>query len=172
MSFGMWADPTQRRRYHRPALRFPQRWPHNWDRSPHRPHNNCRLDHSAHCHKFQAQRHRLVSGDGSTLLWQVGPGSYITRAMAVVRANRITFASDGANGGSAFGGMVAFCVIVGDTIPRVLDALFPSLSDMNFLWLLTNRRAIIILFILGVSYPLSLYRDIAKAKTPQPDAPL
>jgi sodium-coupled neutral amino acid transporter 11 len=63
---------------------------------------------------------------------------------------------------SAFGGMVAFCVIVGDTIPRVLDAFFPALADMNFLWLLTNRRAVIILLILGVSYPLSLYRDIAK----------
>jgi sodium-coupled neutral amino acid transporter 11 len=64
----------------------------------------------------------------------------------------------------AFGGMVAFCVIVGDTIPRVLDALFPSLADMSFLWLLTNRRAIIILLILGISYPLSLYRDIAKVR--------
>jgi sodium-coupled neutral amino acid transporter 11 len=62
----------------------------------------------------------------------------------------------------AFGGMVAFCIIVGDTIPHVLDALFPSLQDMPFLWLLTDRRAVIILFILGVSYPLSLYRDIAK----------
>jgi sodium-coupled neutral amino acid transporter 11 len=58
--------------------------------------------------------------------------------------------------------MVAFCVIVGDTIPRVLDALFPSLADTHFLWLLTDRRAIIILLILGISYPLSLYRDIAK----------
>jgi len=63
---------------------------------------------------------------------------------------------------SAFGGMVAFCVIVGDTIPRVLDALFPKLNDMPFLWLLTNRQAVIVIFILGVSYPLSLYRDIAK----------
>jgi sodium-coupled neutral amino acid transporter 11 len=63
---------------------------------------------------------------------------------------------------SAFGGMVAFCVIVGDTIPKVMDALFPSLNDMSFLWLLTNRRAIMILLILGISYPLSLYRDIAK----------
>ncbi|CAO2658507.1 Nn.00g062300.m01.CDS01 [Neocucurbitaria sp. VM-36] len=62
----------------------------------------------------------------------------------------------------AFGGMVAFCVIVGDTIPRVMDALFPSLADMSFLWLLTNRRAIMIVLILGVSFPLSLYRDIAK----------
>ncbi|KAF2740578.1 hypothetical protein EJ04DRAFT_507621 [Polyplosphaeria fusca] len=62
----------------------------------------------------------------------------------------------------AFGGMIAFCIIVGDTIPKVLAALFPSLDEMPFLWLLTNRRAIIILLILGVSYPLSLYRDIAK----------
>jgi sodium-coupled neutral amino acid transporter 11 len=63
---------------------------------------------------------------------------------------------------SAFGGMVAFCVIVGDTIPKVMDALFPSLNDMSFLWLLTDRRAVMILLILGISYPLSLYRDIAK----------
>ncbi|KAJ5763861.1 Vacuolar amino acid transporter 2 [Penicillium manginii] len=62
----------------------------------------------------------------------------------------------------AFGGMVAFCIIVGDTIPHVLGALFPSLRDMAFLWLLTDRRAVIVLFVLAVSYPLSLYRDIAK----------
>ncbi|CAG8077050.1 unnamed protein product [Penicillium salamii] len=62
----------------------------------------------------------------------------------------------------AFGGMVAFCIIVGDTIPHVLSALFPSLKDMSFLWLLTNRRAVIVIFVLGVSYPLSMYRDIAK----------
>ncbi|QQK44824.1 Vacuolar amino acid transporter 2 [Penicillium digitatum] len=62
----------------------------------------------------------------------------------------------------AFGGMVAFCIIVGDTIPHVLGALFPFLGDMPFLWLLTDRRAVIVLFILAVSYPLSLYRDIAK----------
>ncbi|KAF6238194.1 hypothetical protein HO173_003828 [Letharia columbiana] len=62
----------------------------------------------------------------------------------------------------AFGGMVAFCVIMGDTIPSVIAALLPSLSDMPFLWLLTNRRAVIILCTLCFSYPLSLYRDIAK----------
>lgn len=62
----------------------------------------------------------------------------------------------------AFGGMVAFCVIMGDTIPSVIAALFPSLSTMPFLWLLTNRRAVIILCTLCFSYPLSLYRDIAK----------
>ncbi|CAI7651726.1 unnamed protein product [Penicillium bialowiezense] len=62
----------------------------------------------------------------------------------------------------AFGGMVAFCIIVGDTIPHVLGAMFPSLRNMSFLWLLTDRRAVIVIFVLGVSYPLSLYRDIAK----------
>ncbi|KAJ6164177.1 hypothetical protein N7470_002849 [Penicillium chermesinum] len=62
----------------------------------------------------------------------------------------------------AFGGMVAFCIIVGDTIPHIFDTLFPSLRNITFLWLLTDRRAVIVLFVLGVSYPLSLYRDIAK----------
>ncbi|OJD33547.1 amino acid transporter [Diplodia corticola] len=62
----------------------------------------------------------------------------------------------------AFGGMIAFCIIVGDTIPHVMEALFPSLPDTPFLWLLTDRRAVIVFFTLGVSYPLSLYRDISK----------
>lgn len=65
----------------------------------------------------------------------------------------------------AFGGMIAFNIIVGDTIPHVVSALFPSLKDMPFLWLLTDRRAIIVLFVLGISYPLSLYRDIAKVRS-------
>jgi sodium-coupled neutral amino acid transporter 11 len=63
---------------------------------------------------------------------------------------------------SAFGGMIAFCIIVGDTIPHVVNAIFPNLKDMSFLWLFTDRRAIIVIFILGVSFPLSLYKDIAK----------
>ncbi|KAK4496349.1 hypothetical protein PRZ48_012329 [Zasmidium cellare] len=61
----------------------------------------------------------------------------------------------------AFGGMVAFCIIIGDTIPRVLTALFPSLHSVPVIGLLTDRRAIIVLSTLGISYPLSLYRDIA-----------
>lgn len=64
----------------------------------------------------------------------------------------------------AFGGMVAFCVIIGDTIPHVLAAMFPKLKDMMFLWLLTDRRAVIVLFVLGISWPLSLYRDIAMVR--------
>jgi sodium-coupled neutral amino acid transporter 11 len=61
----------------------------------------------------------------------------------------------------AFGGMVAFCIIIGDTIPHVLTAIFPTLEYVPVLWLLADRRAIIVLFVLGISYPLSLYRDIA-----------
>jgi sodium-coupled neutral amino acid transporter 11 len=62
--------------------------------------------------------------------------------------------------------MVAFCVIVGDTVPKVMSAFFPSLTSTSFLWLLTDRRAVMILLILGISYPLSLYRDIAKVTKP------
>jgi len=58
--------------------------------------------------------------------------------------------------------MVAFCIIVGDSIPHVLTAVFPSLPTTPVLWLLADRRAIIVLFVLGISFPLSLYRDIAK----------
>jgi len=61
----------------------------------------------------------------------------------------------------AFGGMVAFCITIGDTIPHVLAAVFPSLHETPVLWLLTDRRAAIVIFTLGMSYPLSLYRDIA-----------
>ncbi|KAK4951439.1 hypothetical protein LTR10_010414 [Elasticomyces elasticus] len=61
----------------------------------------------------------------------------------------------------AFGGMVAFCIIIGDTIPHVLSAIFPAMEHTPVLWLLTDRRAIIVLFVLCLSYPLSLYRDIA-----------
>ena len=63
---------------------------------------------------------------------------------------------------SAFGGMLAFCIIIGDTIPHVVVSVFPSLPNTPFLWLLGDRRAVIVLFVLGVSFPLSLYRDISK----------
>jgi sodium-coupled neutral amino acid transporter 11 len=66
----------------------------------------------------------------------------------------------------AFGGMIAFCIIIGDTIPHVLAAVFPSLPETSVLWLLTDRRAIIVIFVLGMSYPLSLYRDIAMVCKP------
>lgn len=62
----------------------------------------------------------------------------------------------------AFGGMVAFGVIVGDSIPHVLTAVWPGLREMWGLGLLADRRWVIVGFTLGVSYPLALYRDIAK----------
>jgi sodium-coupled neutral amino acid transporter 11 len=72
----------------------------------------------------------------------------------------------------AFGGMVAFCITIGDTIPHVLAAVFPSLHETPVLWLLTDRRAAIVIFTLGMSYPLSLYRDIAMVCTHASNDPL
>lgn len=80
------ADKSQRRGHHRPALRIPQRRPHYGHRPPRRPHNHSGLDHPAHCDQFEAQRHRLVPGDGRTLFWEVGPGRYLASTMAIVRA--------------------------------------------------------------------------------------
>lgn len=62
----------------------------------------------------------------------------------------------------AFGGMVAFGVIVGDTIPHVLTAVWSDLPNIPVIGLLTDRRVAIVIFIMGISYPLTLYRDIAK----------
>ncbi|KKF93593.1 Vacuolar amino acid transporter 2 [Ceratocystis platani] len=62
----------------------------------------------------------------------------------------------------AFGGMVAFAIVVGDSIPVVFRAIWPDLNNMGAFSLLGNRRVVITVFVLGLSYPLTLYRDIAK----------
>ncbi|OHE97063.1 transmembrane amino acid transporter [Colletotrichum orchidophilum] len=62
----------------------------------------------------------------------------------------------------AFGGMVAFGVIVGDSIPHVFTAIWPDIREMPVFHLLANRQVVIVVFVLGISYPLTLYRDIAK----------
>ncbi|WWD18450.1 hypothetical protein CI109_102902 [Kwoniella shandongensis] len=62
----------------------------------------------------------------------------------------------------AFGGTAAFHVIIGDTIPRVISYIFPSLAEHAILRLLVNRKAVIVLCTLFVSFPLSLHRDIVK----------
>lgn len=61
----------------------------------------------------------------------------------------------------AFGGMVAFGVIVGDSVPSVLRAVWPGLGEGGWAWVV-DRRVVIGVFTVGVSYPLALYRDIAK----------
>ncbi|KAG7294334.1 hypothetical protein NEMBOFW57_004405 [Staphylotrichum longicolle] len=61
----------------------------------------------------------------------------------------------------AFGGMVAFGVIVGDSVPSVLRAVWPGLGEGGWAWGV-DRRVVIGVFTVGVSYPLALYRDIAK----------
>ncbi|KOS13707.1 amino acid transporter [Malassezia pachydermatis] len=56
----------------------------------------------------------------------------------------------------AFGGMCAFCVVVGDTIPNVISSIFPFLRDT----FLSNRQFVIVLCTMAISFPLSLYRNI------------
>ncbi|RXW21638.1 hypothetical protein EST38_g4207 [Candolleomyces aberdarensis] len=62
----------------------------------------------------------------------------------------------------AFGGMCAFGIIIGDTIPHVIRSAFPKLVTIPVLKLLTNRQFMIAFCTLCISYPLSLYRDIHK----------
>ncbi|KAJ7084400.1 amino acid transporter [Mycena belliarum] len=62
----------------------------------------------------------------------------------------------------AFGGMCAFGIIIGDTIPHVIRSMFPRLPMVPVLYLLTDRKFVIALCTICVSYPLSLYRDIHK----------
>ncbi|EIN11827.1 amino acid transporter [Punctularia strigosozonata HHB-11173 SS5] len=62
----------------------------------------------------------------------------------------------------AFGGMCAFGIIIGDTIPAVIRFIFPTLSTIPVLSLLTNRQFVIALCTICVSYPLSLHRSIDK----------
>lgn len=64
----------------------------------------------------------------------------------------------------AYGGCMAFCVIIGDTIPHVLKAFIPRSvtgPDSIIGWLF-HRNAIIVIFTTCISYPLSLNKDISK----------
>ncbi|CUA66899.1 Vacuolar amino acid transporter 2 [Saccharomyces cerevisiae S288c] [Rhizoctonia solani] len=61
----------------------------------------------------------------------------------------------------AFGGMCAFGIIIGDTIPHVIRSIFPTLSTIPVLSIFTHRNFIVILCTTCISYPLSLYRSIA-----------
>ncbi|KAK0554218.1 hypothetical protein OC846_000927 [Tilletia horrida] len=56
----------------------------------------------------------------------------------------------------AFGGMCAFCVVIGDTLPHVITWLLPGLAGS----FLANRQFVILASTLLISYPLSLYRNI------------
>lgn len=67
-----------------------------------------------------------------------------------------------AQGAFAFGGSMAFCVIIGDTIPHVINALFPSFKDIPVISFLIKRNSIIVIFTTFISYPLALNRDISK----------
>ncbi|KAF9566763.1 AAAP amino acid permease [Agrocybe pediades] len=62
----------------------------------------------------------------------------------------------------AFGGMCAFGIIIGDTLPQVVRSVFPTLYTIPVLKLFTNRQFLIAFCTICFSYPLSLYRDIHK----------
>jgi len=53
----------------------------------------------------------------------------------------------------------AFCVILGDTIPHVLESILPG-THTGFVGFLISRPVVVSVLTLGISYPLSLYRDI------------
>lgn len=72
-----------------------------------------------------------------------------------------SFSSLASRANSTHQGMCAFCVILGDTIPRVLVALVRD-DPGAFISFLISRSFVITFLTLGVSYPLSLYRDIEK----------
>jgi sodium-coupled neutral amino acid transporter 11 len=64
----------------------------------------------------------------------------------------------------AYGGCMAFCVIIGDTIPHVLKAMLPAsiTGPQSAISWVFSRNFIIVFFTGCVSYPLSLNRDISK----------
>lgn len=62
----------------------------------------------------------------------------------------------------ALGGSMAFCVIIGDTIPHVVNAIFPNLHTIPVVGILSKRNTIIILVTVFISYPLSLNKNISK----------
>lgn len=64
----------------------------------------------------------------------------------------------------AYGGCIAFCVIIGDTIPHVLKAFIPDsiTGPESIISWLFHRNTIIVIFTMCISYPLSLNRDISK----------
>lgn len=65
----------------------------------------------------------------------------------------------------AYGGCMAFCIIIGDTIPHVLRLMLPrSVTNVetSVIGWLFERNVIIVVFTACISYPLSLNRDISK----------
>lgn len=65
----------------------------------------------------------------------------------------------------AYGGCMAFCVIIGDTIPHVLISVLPSSwtdPKTSIIGWFFGRNVIITVFTACISYPLSLNRDISK----------
>lgn len=72
-----------------------------------------------------------------------------------------------AQGFFAVGGCIAFCIIIGDTIPHVLQSITPDRwQDSNFiLKFMLQRNSLIVLLTCFISFPLSLTDNIANLAT-------
>lgn len=62
------------------------------------------------------------------------------------------------NGLFAFGGCIGYCIIIGDTIPHVLRAIFSQNDGNVHFWL--RRNVIIVMVTTFISFPLSMKRNI------------
>ncbi|KAG7895154.1 hypothetical protein KL935_001272 [Ogataea polymorpha] len=68
-----------------------------------------------------------------------------------------------AQGLFGFGGNVGFAVIIGDTIPHVLRSVFArQVESFRVVDFLLARNTLIVLCITGISFPLSLTKDIGR----------
>ncbi|ODV87609.1 hypothetical protein CANARDRAFT_6132 [[Candida] arabinofermentans NRRL YB-2248] len=68
-----------------------------------------------------------------------------------------------AQGFFGFGGNIGFSVIIGDSIPHVLRSIFKdAILNHKSVDFLLSRNVLICVCIMGISYPLSLTRDISK----------
>ncbi|GMG19828.1 unnamed protein product [Ambrosiozyma monospora] len=68
-----------------------------------------------------------------------------------------------AQGLFALGGNIGFSVIIGDSIPHVLRSLFhEAVENHQFVDFILSRNFLIFFCVMGISYPLSLNRNIGK----------
>ena len=137
-----------------------------------------RLDYPPHSHKRKAQRHNFIHWDNEPLLWPQRARCYLLFPVFLciwwyVRwlqylAQPSHLRQECAPSGSSSVSMSRMSTLsqayslAGDTIPHVIRSVFPNLPSVPVLSLFANRQFIIVLCTVGVSYPLSLYRDIHK----------
>jgi hypothetical protein len=132
----------------------------NGDISPYNLGSCNGLDYSPGRLERKTIRKRIIYGSDAPLFWSLGisGGLFLSIRIRFRRVSHLIVR----RGERLICRMCAFSVIIGDTIPHVIAYLFPVLAEHAGLRLLVDRRVIIILCTLAVSFPLSLHRDIVK----------